>query len=350
VQALSVLAKSTKRKYKAETRIINKQQQMNGKELRIVFMGTPDFAVASLKALVDGGYNVVGVITAPDKPAGRGNQLTQSAVKKYAAENNLYLLQPEKLKSPDFIAELQSLNADLQVVVAFRMLPESVWNMPRLGTFNLHGSLLPHYRGAAPLNWAVMNGETKTGVTTFLLDHEIDTGKILFKHEIEIGENDTVGDIHDRLMDIGSGLVLKTVDALATGEYKAIPQQELAAETEIKHAPKIFKDDCRVDWTKDSETARNLIRGLSPYPTAWSLLVNIESGEEIQTKIYFAEKAAVAEKANCGTIETDGKKSLFVACGNGWLNVTDIQLAGKKRMKTDEFLRGFQQIGKYKFV
>ncbi len=322
---------------------------MNGKELRIVFMGTPDFAVASLKAMIDGRYNVVGVITAPDKPAGRGNQLTQSAVKKYAVENNLPLLQPEKLKNPEFIAELQSLKADLQVVVAFRMLPEVVWNMPRLGTFNLHGSLLPQYRGAAPLNWAVINGETKTGVTTFLLDQEIDTGKILFKHEIEIGENDTVGDIHDRLMDIGASLVVKTVDALADGNYTPIPQTELISDS-IKHAPKIFKEDCRVEWQNDVEKTRNLIRGLSPYPTAWSLLVNSENGEEIQTKIYFAEKAGNGENTGCGTIETDGTKNLLVACGNGWLNITDIQLAGKKRMKTDEFLRGFQQIGKYKFV
>lgn len=322
---------------------------MNGKDLRIVFMGTPDFAVASLKALVEGGYNVAGVITAPDKPAGRGNQLTQSAVKKYAVENNLYLLQPEKLKNPDFIAELQSLKADLQVVVAFRMLPEAVWNMPRLGTFNLHGSLLPQYRGAAPLNWAIINGETKTGVTTFLLDQEIDTGKVLFKHEIEIDRNDTVGDIHDRLMDIGASLVVKTVDALAGGNYTPIPQTELISDS-IKHAPKIFKEDCRINWQNDVEKIRNMIRGLSPYPTAWSLLVKRETGEEIPVKIYFAEKAELPEEATCGTIKTDGKKSLIVACGNGWLNITDIQLAGKKRMKTDEFLRGFQQIGKYNFL
>lgn len=323
---------------------------MNGKDLRIVFMGTPDFAVASLKALVEGGYNVVGVITAPDKPAGRGKQLSESAVKKYAVANNLFLMQPEKLKNPEFLAALQSLNADLQVVVAFRMLPEVVWNMPRLGTFNLHGSLLPQYRGAAPLNWAVINGETKTGVTTFLLDHEIDTGKVLFKYETEIGENETVGDIHDRLMEAGAGLVLKTVDALASGEYKAIPQQELAAGTEIKHAPKIFKEDCKIDWNKETETVRNLIRGLSPYPTAWSILQNKETGEEIQTKIFYAEKTMVNDTAQPGTIKTDKKKTLLAACGNGWLNITDIQLAGKKRMKTEEFLRGFQQIKNYRFA
>lgn len=323
---------------------------MNGKDLRIVFMGTPDFAVASLKALVEGGYNVVGVITAPDKPSGRGKQLSESAVKKYAVANNLFLMQPEKLKNPEFLAALQSLNADLQVVVAFRMLPEVVWNMPRLGTFNLHGSLLPQYRGAAPLNWAVINGETKTGVTTFLLDHEIDTGKVLFKYETEIGDNETVGDIHDRLMEAGAGLVLKTVDALASGEYKAIPQQELAAGTEIKHAPKIFKEDCKIDWNKETETVRNLIRGLSPYPTAWSILQNKETGEEIQTKIFYAEKTVVNDTAQPGTIKTDKKKTLLAACGNGWLNITDIQLAGKKRMKTEEFLRGFQQIKNYRFA
>ncbi len=323
---------------------------MNGKDLRIVFMGTPDFAVSSLKALVDGGYNVVGVITAPDKPAGRGNQLSESAVKKYAVANNLFLMQPEKLKNPEFLAELQNLNADLQVVVAFRMLPEVVWNMPRLGTFNLHGSLLPQYRGAAPLNWAVINGDTKTGVTTFLLDHEIDTGKILFKYETEIGENEKVGDIHDRLMEAGAGLVVKTVDALASGDYKAIPQEELAAGTEIKHAPKIFKEDCKIDWNKPTETVRNLIRGLSPYPATWSILKNIETGEEIQTKIFFAEKTTENDTAQPGTIKTDNKKTLLVACGNGWLNITDIQLAGKKRMKTEKFLRGFQQIDNYRFV
>lgn len=323
---------------------------MTGKELRIVFMGTPDFAVASLKSLVEGGYNIVGVITAPDKPAGRGNQLSESAVKKYAVENGLNLLQPEKLKNQEFIADLESLKADLQVVVAFRMLPEIVWNMPRLGTFNLHGSLLPQYRGAAPLNWAVINGETKTGVTTFLLDHEIDTGKILFKHEIEIGENDTVGDIHDRLMEIGAGLVLQTVDALAEGNIRAIPQTDLISGNEIKHAPKIFKDDCRINWSGSAETIRNLIRGLSPYPAAWSEIVNSEDGTVIQAKIFFAEMCSETGISAPGTIKTDGKSRLLVSCNDGWLSITDLQLAGKKRLKTAEFLRGFQQIGHYKFV
>lgn len=312
-------------------------------------MGTPDFAVASLKALVDGGYNIAGVITAPDKLAGRGNKLTESAVKKYAVENNLKVLQPEKLKNPEFLAELENLKADLQVVVAFRMLPEVVWNMPPMGTFNLHGSLLPQYRGAAPLNWAVMNGETKTGVTTFLLDHKIDTGKIIFKKETPIGENETVGDVHDRLMEIGAKLVVETVDAIAEGNIQAIQQTDLIEGNDIKHAPKIFKEDCEIDWNKDSETIRNLIRGLSPYPTAWTNMINQKTGAEIQAKIFFAEKT-VSEKVTLpGTIETDGKTFLKIACGNGWLQITDLQIAGKRRMKTDEFIRGFQQIGEYQF-
>lgn len=313
-------------------------------------MGTPDFAVASLKALVDGRYNVVGVITAPDKPAGRGNVLTESAVKKYAVENNLKVLQPEKLKNPEFLAELKNLNADLQVVVAFRMLPEVVWNMPILGTFNLHGSLLPQYRGAAPLNWAVINGETKTGVTTFLLDHEIDTGKVIFKRETPIGENETVGDVHDRLMETGAKLVLETVDAIAEGNIQPVAQTVLINEITIKHAPKIFKEDCKIDWKKDLESIRNLIRGLSPYPAAWTNLVNKKTGTEILTKLFFAQKAESEKVAGSGTIDTDGKTFLNVACKNGWLQITDLQIAGKKRMKTDEFLRGFQQIGDYRFV
>lgn len=323
---------------------------MKGKQLRIVFMGTPDFAVASLKALVDGGYNIVGVITAPDKPAGRGNQLTQSSVKKYALENNLQILQPEKLKNPDFLAELKNLKADLQVVVAFRMLPEAVWNMPPLGTFNLHGSLLPQYRGAAPLNWAVINGETKTGVTTFLLDHEIDTGKILFKSETPIGENETVGEVHDRLMKIGANLVVETVDAIAEGNIQPIPQTELIEATTIKHAPKIYKEDCKIDWNKDVETIRNLIRGLSPYPAAWTNLVNVKTGIEIMTKLFFAQKENSEKTDFPGTIKSDGKTCLNVACQNGWLQITDLQIAGKKRMKTEEFLRGFQQIENYRFA
>ncbi|HBL73693.1 MAG: methionyl-tRNA formyltransferase [Bacteroidetes bacterium GWF2_42_66] len=319
---------------------------MQGKDLRIVFMGTPDFAVASLKALVESGYQVAGVITAPDKPAGRGQKLNESAVKQYAAAKGLKIFQPEKLKNPDFIDDLKSLNADLQIVVAFRMLPEIVWNMPRLGTFNLHGSLLPQYRGAAPLNWAIINGEKETGVTTFLLDQEIDTGKILFREKITINKDDTVGSIHDCLMEIGAELVLKTVDALAKGNFYAIHQDELAATTELKHAPKIFKDDCRIDWSMPGEKIRNLIRGLSPYPTAWTELID-ENGQAQVMKIYFADFAD-GKTAESGTISSDEKTFLNVKTADGWLNITDLQLAGKKRMNVVDFLRGFHGIEKMK--
>jgi len=319
---------------------------MSPKEIRIVFMGTPDFAVESLKALVEKGYNVVGVITAPDKPAGRGRQLSESAVKQYAIQQSLRVLQPEKLKNPEFIAELESLKADLQVVVAFRMLPEMVWGMPPMGTFNLHGSLLPQYRGAAPLNWAVINGETETGVTTFLLSHEIDTGRIMFQEKIEIAENDTVGDLHDRLMVIGANLVVKTVDALAGGNVEAIDQEHLIDNPErIKHAPKIFKDDCRIDWTKDAESVRNLIRGLSPYPAAWTELTHSGKEEVMTAKIFAATRDNTSLPASPGTLQTDGKKFLKISCPDRWLSITDIQLSGKKRMKMDELLRGFHDLG-----
>ncbi|MBT3382275.1 MAG: methionyl-tRNA formyltransferase [Prolixibacteraceae bacterium] len=322
---------------------------MFGKKLRIIFMGTPEFAVASLKALFEGAYNVVGVITAPDKPAGRGKKINESSVKKYAVENNLKILQPGKLKNPEFLDELKLLKADLQVIVAFRMLPEVVWNMPKFGTFNLHGSLLPQYRGAAPLNWAIINGETKTGVTTFLLDQKIDTGKILFNKETEIGENETVGDVHDRLMEIGAKLVVETVEAIAGGNIQAVSQSELIGNLEIKHAPKIFKDDCKINWTEESESIRNQIRGLSPYPAAWTNLTTNESGQKIQTKIFFATKIELSTSAEPGTIKTDGKTFVNVACGNGWLQITDLQIAGKKRMKTEDFLRGFKNIEGHRF-
>lgn len=322
---------------------------MHPKEIRIVFMGTPDFAVESLKALVENGYQVVGVITAPDKPAGRGRQLTESAVKQYAAKNGLYVLQPEKLKNPEFIAELESLKADLQIVVAFRMLPEMVWNMPRMGTFNLHASLLPQYRGAAPLNWAIINGETETGVTTFLLSHEIDTGQIIFQEKVSIAETDTVGDLHDRMMEIGSKLVLKTVDALAEGNIQPIDQEKLIDQPDkIKQAPKIFKDDCRVDWTRDTESVRNMIRGLSPYPAAWTELIHSGKDETLSAKIYSAIRDNSSMPAAPGTLVTDGKKFLKIACTDGWLSIGEIQLSGKKRMKTDELLRGFHDLGDWR--
>lgn len=306
-------------------------------------MGTPDFAVESLKALVDSGYNVVGVITAPDKPAGRGRQLSESAVKKFAVERNLNVLQPEKLKNPEFIAELESLKADLQIVVAFRMLPEMVWNMPPMGTFNLHASLLPQYRGAAPLNWAIINGETETGVTTFLLSHEIDTGRIIFQEKVAIGENDTVGDLHDRMMETGAQLVLKTVDALANNEVEPVDQEQLIDQPErIKPAPKIFKEDCLIDWTRDCESVRNLIRGLSPYPAAWTELEHKVKKEVLTAKIFRATKDTSGFAAAPGTIYSDGKKFIRIACPDGWISIDELQLSGKKSMKVDELLRGFR--------
>ena len=322
---------------------------MQPKEIRIVFMGTPDFAVESLQALVENGYQVVGVITAPDKPAGRGRQMTESAVKMYAVENGLYVLQPEKLKNPEFLAELESLKADLQIVVAFRMLPEVVWNMPPLGTFNLHASLLPQYRGAAPLNWAIINGEKETGVTTFLLDQEIDTGRIIFQERIDIGENDSVGDLHDRMMLLGASLVLKTVEALAQGRAQAVEQTALMdTPGTIKHAPKIFKDNCRIDWTRDTESVRNLIRGLSPYPGAWTELIHQDTSEILTAKIYSALHDNNYLPGAPGTLLSDGKTFLKIACIDGWLSITDIQLSGKKRMKIEELLRGFHHIEEWK--
>jgi methionyl-tRNA formyltransferase len=327
------------------------QTTMDPKQLRIVFMGTPEFAVESLKALIENGYNVVGVITAPDKPAGRGQKLAESAVKQYAVSSGLTVLQPEKLKNPEFLEQHKALHPDLQVVVAFRMLPEVVWNLPPLGTFNLHASLLPQYRGAAPLNWAVINGETETGVTTFLLTHEIDTGKIIFQEKEVIQYNDTVGDLHNRLMVKGAGLVLKTVDALARENIQPVSQDILIKNGgELKPAPKLFREDLQIDWNKPAVTIRNLIRGLSPYPAAWTTIRNSLTDQITEMKIFFAvaEPAAPLEKP--GTIQSDGKNFLKVACAHGWLRITDLQLAGKKRMKVEEFLRGFQKINGYKVV
>lgn len=322
---------------------------MLSKEIRIVFMGTPDFAVGSLKALIENGYQVAGVITSPDKPAGRGRQLNESAVKKYAVENNLNVLQPEKLKNPEFIAQLESLKADLQIVVAFRMLPEMVWNMPPMGTINLHASLLPQYRGAAPLNWAIINGETETGVTTFLLSHEIDTGQIIFQEKVSISETETVGDLHDRMMAIGSELVLKTVNALAEGVARPIDQEQLIEnQVNIKQAPKIFKDDCRIDWTKDTRSVRNLIRGLSPYPAAWTALIHPDKTEILTAKIFSAIPDNSSLPNAPGTLMTDGKKYLRIACPDGWLSINEIQLSGKKQMKIDELLRGFHNLGDWR--
>ena len=260
---------------------------MSGKGLRIVFMGTPGFAVATLKAIVEAEYNIVGVITAPDKPAGRGRKIQESEVKKYALDKGLKILQPEKLKNPEFIAELESLKPDLQIVVAFRMLPEIVWQIPKIGTFNLHGSLLPQYRGAAPINWAVINGEKATGLTTFLIDKEIDTGRILLQKEVEILNIDSAGSLHDKMMIIGAELVKETVELIATGDFNAKPQEAFFANAEeLKHAPKIFKEDCKIDWSRDASQIYNFIRGLSPFPGAWTSLKNLKTGKKINLKVF----------------------------------------------------------------
>jgi methionyl-tRNA formyltransferase len=323
---------------------------MEKKDLRIVFMGTPDFAVTSLKALVDGGYNVVGVITMPDKPAGRGYKLQCSPVKEYALECNIPVLQPEKLKNPAFLDDLKALNADLQVVVAFRMLPEVVWNMPRFGTFNLHGSLLPQYRGAAPINWAIINGETETGVTTFFLTHEIDTGRVIFQKKIEIADTDDVEIVHDALMAVGAELVCQTVDAVIVGKIDSIPQDQLLTETTVLNAaPKIFKETCRIDWNKGAKKVYDFVRGLSPYPAAWSEFRNHE-GVVFQIKVYSTEKRFIAHQYASGSVQTDGKTFFDVAVSDGYIRILTMQLAGKKRMNIDEFLRGFKLTGELVFT
>lgn len=318
---------------------------MSGKDLRIVFMGTPEFAVASLKGLVENGYNVVGVVTAPDRPAGRGQQLHQSDIKKYALICGLPVLQPEKLKDEQFLEELKSLNADIQIIVAFRMLPEVVWKMPPMGTFNLHGSLLPHYRGAAPLNWAIINGDQETGVTTFLLKQEIDSGNILFREKIAIGPEDTIGDIHDKLMIIGANLVLKTIDALADGTVTPLPQNLETIDPARLHAPKIFKENCKIDWNKPAASINNLIRGLCPYPSAWCTLHRL--GSEISVKIFRAQVEVVNHNCQPGEILSDNKKHLKIACCDGFLYINDLQISGKKRMGITEFLRGFANVASF---
>ena len=316
---------------------------MSKEELKIVFFGTPDFAVESLSRLVDGGYNVVAVVTMPDKPAGRGRQLQESDVKRYAIEHNLPVLQPVSLKDEAFIEELQSFEAQLFIVIAFRMLPEAVWQMPPLGTFNLHASLLPRYRGAAPINWAVMNGDTETGVTTFFLKHEIDTGDVIQQRSCPIGRHDNVEDVHDRLMVMGADMVLETVDAIINGTVKPIPQdQMLTAGQQPTPAPKIFKDTCRIDWSRPAEVLYNHIRGLSPYPAAWTTLVD-DNGQETSLKIYATgepEPFSSNEAPTPSAITAD-RKTLRVACNDGWLQILSLQQSGKKRMDTDAFLRGF---------
>lgn len=317
---------------------------MQKEDLRIVYMGTPDFAVESLRQLVEGEYNVVGVITMPDKPMGRhGSVLQPSPVKQYAVEQGLRVLQPVNLKDEAFVEELRSLKADLQIVVAFRMLPEVVWNMPPMGTFNLHASLLPQYRGAAPINWAIINGDTETGITTFFLQHEIDTGEVIQQVRIPIADEDNVEVIHDKLMMLGGRLVTETVDAILAGEVKPVPQEELInlSQEELRPAPKIFKDTCRIDWTKGVKGVYDFVRGLSPYPAAWTELVGAD-GSSLVLKIFQTEKNFFSHGEKIGTVSTDGKTYLRVALADGYLNILSLQLAGKKRMPVADFLRGFK--------
>ena len=300
-----------------------------------------DFAVEALRQLVEGGYNVVGVITMPDKPAGRGHKIQYSPVKPYALEQNLPLLQPERLKDEAFVEALREWKADLQIVVAFRMLPEVVWNMPRLGTFNLHASLLPQYRGAAPINWAVINGDTETGITTFFLKHEIDTGEVIQQVRVPIADTDNVEVVHDKLMMLGGKLVLETVDAILNGTVKPIPQEEMAVVGELRPAPKIFKETCRIDWNQSVKKIYDFIRGLSPYPAAWSELITSEKGAPVAVKIFESEKIYESHQLAIGTIVTDGKKFMKVAVPDGFVSILSLQLPGKKRLKIDELLRGY---------
>lgn len=304
-------------------------------------MGTPDFAVAPLRKLVEGGYNVVGVITMPDKPIGRHQtELSASPVKQYALSQGLRLLQPAKLKDPAFIEELRSLKADLQIVVAFRMLPEVVWAMPPQGTFNLHAALLPQYRGAAPINWAIINGDTETGITTFFLDHQIDTGRVIQRVAVPILDTDNASDVHDKLMLLGSDLVVETVDHILNGTVTSIPQSELQTDEPLRPAPKIFKETCRIDWPQGVKRVYDFVRGLSPYPAAWTEWT--ANGKQTVMKIYQTAKEPAAVSEPVGTVLTDGRTYLKVALADGYLHIKSLQLAGKKRMAVADFLRGLQ--------
>ncbi len=313
--------------------------------MRIVFMGTPEFAVASLDILVKNGYNVVAVVTVPDKPAGRGQLIQQSSVKKYAIEKGLPVLQPEKLKDEHFINQLKTLNADLQIVVAFKMLPEIVWNMPPLGTYNLHASLLPKYRGAAPINWAIINGETESGVTSFKLKHEIDTGNILLQEKVVISSKTTAGELHDQLMNLGAQVVLKTVQVIESGNYELKPQDD----TLSIHAPKIFKDTCKINWQQSVDTIYNHIRGLSPYPAAYTEFKD-KNNQLVSVKLFVVEKQISHVSESTGTVSSDGKSYLRVACNNGYIFIKELQLAGKKRISIEEFLRGFKVEETFSFL
>ena len=305
------------------------------KELRIVFLGTPDFAVENLKALVEDGQNIVGVVTAPDKPVGRGRKIQEPAVKQYAKAQNLFVMQPSNLKDDAFVDELRSLNADLQIVVAFRMLPEKVWDMPKLGTFNLHASLLPQYRGAAPINWAIMNGEKETGVSTFFLQHKIDTGNIIFQEKVQISDNMNVGELHDELMLLGAKLVVKTVHSIVEEDIRETSQKDFP-ENELKSAPKIFKEDCLINWENNLDDIHNHIRGLSPYPTAWTKLNNKK------LKVFKSIKIEETHDKQIGEIVSDKKNFFKIAVNSGFIQIEELQLEGKKRMIIKDFLRGFQ--------
>lgn len=327
---------------------------MEKKDLRIVFMGTPEFAVESLKSLVEGGYNVVAVVTQPDKPVGRHQDTLQAPpVKQYALEQGLPVLQPVKMKDPEFVKQLRGFRADLQVVVAFRMLPEVVWAMPRFGTFNVHAALLPQYRGAAPINWAVINGETQTGVTTFFLDHDIDTGRIIMQEPFAIPDDADVEYVYDGLMHLGAGIALKTIDKLiaADGNIDSISQDELVAEQqELHHAPKIFKETCRISFDQPAKKVYDFIRGLSPYPGAWTEIQK-EGGKAQVLKVFKTTKTgkALAEGIAVGSLRVEGK-SLLVACADEWLQLDTIQISGKKRMEARDFLNGMRDIEQYKTI
>lgn len=321
---------------------------MNTKELRIVFMGTPEFAATSLRCLVAEGYNIVAVVTTPDKPAGRGQKMHESDVKIVAKELGLPLLQPEKLRDEAFLSALRALQPDLGIVIAFRMLPEVVWAMPKLGTFNLHASLLPEYRGAAPINWAIINGDTKTGVTTFLLNHEIDKGAIIGQREVDILPEDNIGTLYDRLMYVGAGLVLTTVEDLAAGNVTPVEQMHIDEAT-LRPAPKIFKEDGRIDWSRRAEDIHNLVRGLSPYPAAWSPI--FKCGEECGSVKIFATHVEPCEmNVAPGTVYTDGRAELRVAAADGWVYIDELQLAGKRRMTTRELLLGWRDASEVTFA
>jgi len=324
------------------------KESMNAKELRIVFMGTPEFAVPSLRALVGGGYNVVAAVTTPDKPAGRGQKMHESDVKRAARELGIPVLQPEKLKAPEFVEAMRALRPDLGIVIAFRMLPEVIWAMPRLGTFNLHASLLPQYRGAAPINRAIIDGQTETGVTTFLLNREIDKGAILGQIRVPILPEDNAGALYDRLMHVGESLVVETVERIAAGDISPVGQ-DAADEATLRPAPKIFKEDCRIDWTWTGKRIVDFVRGLSPYPAAWAELGRAEE-ESFQTvKIFSAAFEPERHGEACGTVESDCRTFVRVACADGWISLGELQMAGKRRLSVRELLLGWRDVLRYRF-